>query len=835
MKLKLKLPIFFLSLVSLVLSACVDENLSVDEDGKETWQQGDVPYYINIKLNTQDGNFTRADWESPSPGSGFENGSHFDEHAIGKKGNFAIFFDKNKKYISWADLYSVNETGVDGTENSPKPEAIYSCRFYGFADSEPKYVLVVVNASDKIYKQVTSFPGWTVDEVYKQIWEESARYGEEDEEIEFYNPENHLGLRIEENGIYFTMTNTAYVVNAGSSSAEVHCAEMIPEECITTEPEAVERLRPVTIYLERMVAKCQLNEITIDHNNYIPPGASSLDVLKYDDDGNQIHMDYPWGLQILGWGMNGLETQNFLFKNLEPTGDWLTHTGWNSVYNKRSYWSFDPHYIKDPTGETVYPWQYDDAKDQYDSDNQRYYSHFQSYDRLEKKFALSYYPFYKFCPDFDDEKTGYFIEGYKYYPDFKPVYVPENTFKPGLTIDRSRGSRAYELAGTHVLICARLLLPDEETGLNFKPFIGKDLYRNRVGVTYIDEYSMLVDFINAVNYKLRSSTELYYKYYEWNSKKTSKYKTNSEKGGGIDNYRGYTMRAITGGEMALYCHFPNINPDNGGTIMELTPATIKYFLSSENNNNEQYVFTREADAVNADGKIIPWIMEKQSNGSYEPLKLMILRKNDDAKDNEKLSSNDTKKKPYLHYDENSDTEYITGDPEDDGTIEDYLYDRKLTFEKLKNGSWIKYNRPAKDERDNEQVERDDNDIQSLFFEIWGVADCFHNGLMYYAVPIYAQDSGSASTLYKAIDYGAEVELDANEDLRNEEKLKYYYGVVRNNWYQFSLHSITDIGIPVFNPFKPIVPNYLNKKDQTKVEMEILQWHIEDQTVEIPFP
>ena len=145
-------------------------------------------------------------------------------------------------------------------------------------------------------------------------------------------------------------------------------------------------------------------------------------------------------------------------------------------------------------------------------------------------------------------------------------------------------------------------------------------------------------------------------------------------------------------------------------------------------------------------------------------------------------------------------------------------DRELKFEYFNedNDAWTPFAADFKDE----------NDIQSLFFEIWGVADYFRNGLMYYAVPIYAQEStgapasGDKKTLY---------DTSAGFD---DPKFYYYYGVVRNNCYNFTLHSISDLGIPVFNVDKPIVPNYTDKKDQVKVEMEILPMHVEEITVPI---
>lgn len=839
------------SIVMIGLSACTDDILI--DDNPQTWVEGDTPYVMKLCVSTSNSPFTRSTRDDSNDATGGTSGSQFDkgleyEYAIGTEGNFAIIFDVNGRYISCADLYSVNQ--VENATPSVEEGVVFTTRFYGYTDRKPGQILVVVNATNELKKKIKNFPGWNVSEVMQQIYEKKGRYKDPDD------PDGKLGFgelnpdasKDGKQVRYFTMTNASYIENG-----EVHCAEPITEDNFKTgtnnaeaDMQAAADLTPVTVYLERMVAKTQMISILFEHNLYIPPSAQPLDVYKYDPESKtSTYHEYKWGMQIVGWGMNGLETQSHVFKNLDTEGDWLTHSSFNSPYYKRSYWSHDPHYL-DEEGGAFYPWQHDDAKDQFDEDVQHFYTHFRSYDNTSVNYALRYYPFEKFCPDIDLSNTeeGYFPgkENYKYTLTYDPVYTPENTFAPGLIVDRSRGSRAYELAGTHALVCARLLLPDEDGG-DYKPYTRGNLYRNRVGVTYDDELSMLVDFINAVNYKLASNPQMYFKYYEWDSSKTSTVKQPN-----INDYKGRTIRATMEGEYALYCYFPSVNnsssgswwgdfwgglfpglSNNQGLIIELTPAVIQYLLTNEN-NKDKYKLYREADAVNGDGKVIPWICEKQSDGTYKPLKLMVLKKNNDAKN---------KTKDFLGYDSNTDTEYMSGDPDATGwnwnttQLKQYLSEnRVLKFQK--------YNKSTKEWDDYqeytsayyERQERDDNDIQSLFFEIWGVAECFNYGLMYYDIPIYAQDPLAPQYNYIAVDNQVSLDTDINQEFANDIKLRYYYGLVRDNCYQFTLHSISDIGVPVSDPRKPIIPNYNNKKDQVKFEMEIIGMHTEDQTVVI---
>lgn len=814
--------IILLTLILTGLVSCVDEAI-IDND-ESVWQEGDTPYYIHLRLNSLSENFTRA---SETALENFIDGELMENAISPNAGNIAIFFDKDDKYISWADLYSVTKTEghEDALETSPSTEATYSCRFNGMADNKPAKVLVAVNLPAGIYKQITDFPGWTLKEVMKQVWNAPGtldidKYRKEGVAEYTDDPRNNLGFYTEGTGenkkYYFTMTNSTYVEGnlENLTNLKLHCAEPIPDtgdnfgKYITTNENAVKDLTPLPVYLERMVCKMQVSGIEFDPNYYLPAATQPLDVCTYED-GEFNYSEMQWGIQILGWGINGLETSNYLFKNVpyekteSETLDWLnpiSHPGWNSTYNRRCFWSEDPHYIKDVTKRIIYPWQFDDGKDKYDIDN-KYYSYFQSYDNKDHISALTYYPFKQFCPEFDEVSGGTFEGEFNYVSKDASVYTPENTFKPRMIVDRSRGTRSYELAGTHLILCTRLLLPKTD-GSGYTPYQNENLFRNRVGISYTDPISMFEDFMNAVNFKLRSSREMIFKYYPWGNTISSVKEPNKE------DYFGRTIKAKTKGEYALYCYFPDFNAS-----MELNSKVLQLLLDQP---NEQYRLFREADAVNADGKVIPWIMyNEKKNGKdedYKPLKIMVLLKNGDPDDDDK---------PLSEWDPKFGTgaEIIKGNPDDGDETEEYLRDRKLEFQKNTGGQWENY----------VTHERDDNDIQSLFYEIWGVADCFHHGLMYYAVPIYAQEvSGDP-----AIDYTAPWDPEANMEYESDETLQYYYGVVRNNWYKFSIKSIGDIGIPVMNPEKPIVPNYTAKKNQVKFEMTIKDWHLEEQNVEMP--
>lgn len=916
--------LYLISGAALMLGGCVDDSI-IDKTQKVP--EGDTPYYVKLKLKPSNATFTRSGdddpWGQTSPGSGFESGTNTKvlENAISTGGNFAIFFDADEKYIACANLYSVNEYTpeqpgddggaddsqggddgsdiVDGDGNGDggetgngdgdssassedeirdgSPEAYYTTRFYGFADREPKYVLVVVNAPDHVKNKVTDFPGWTLDEVRKQIWEESGQYKTNTD------PLNNLGFRWENGKQYFAMTNSVYLdynPNYNPNDPEnntqlvVHKAEEIPSNAITTKEEEVRDLKGVvTVPLERMVSKFTLS--TPNQNAlYLPYNTDALDVCRYirdaDDSGDIgtfVYTPYKWAVQVLGWGINGYERQNYLFKNINPTAEYFGWDkqddpwGWNQRLNKRCYWSEDPHYTKD---QATYPWQYRDAKDKNNNTQGEDLSAFRCYfdeknGTKAENFALTYYPFTRYFSDLDEngallnsngekvfDKNGDMVKtDFVYNQNSNVHYSPENTYQPGIIVDRHRASRAYELAGTHLLLCSQLRI--DLTNDNNYNHVPENIYRNRVGVSYINELDMFEDFMNAVNFKLTSQKYLYYNYSPWEEVKDERTVA-----------AGQVMRAVVGGSYALYYHYEDMDDydENGNPIDEYRELTYNNLLNIHNwdENKGDFIMTVEAAALNGDGKVMPWICYKKPTDEIpRELELLILCKdNPDALPGRYPTPGTTYNPNNSAIGEVISLTGLKGKSLE--SVEEYINARRINFQQSdpnytantqdETDGWrplgyMQENGVDKTDENGKKIhERNANDLKSVFFEIWGVADHFNHGLMYYAVPIAAVDRNGKGVntdeneLDQNIQFTSDViKPDKNSDDYN--KFYGYHGVVRNNWYNFTLRSINDIGIPVSDQTQPIVPNYHKKLDQTKVEMEILQWHMEDIIIDLP--
>lgn len=92
------------------------------------------------------------------------------------------------------------------------------------------------------------------------------------------------------------------------------------------------------------------------------------------------------------------------------------------------------------------------------------------------------------------------------------------------------------------------------------------------------------------------------------------------------------------------------------------------------------------------------------------------------------------------------------------------------------------------------------------------AMCFHEGRMYYPLPVTHNINRKAEA-----DFGH----------RTAD-----YGVVRNNWYHYSITGLKSVGISVQDPTQPIIPN--NDPSQLGVgfEVMIIPWHVVEEFVSI---
>ena len=98
-------------------------------------------------------------------------------------------------------------------------------------------------------------------------------------------------------------------------------------------------------------------------------------------------------------------------------------------------------------------------------------------------------------------------------------------------------------------------------------------------------------------------------------------------------------------------------------------------------------------------------------------------------------------------------------------------------------------------------------IKSLLYEWLGAIDHFNEGKMYYSIPV------------KQANY-------INEGNKKTD----IYGVVRNNWYKFTLEDVKALGTSIDNAEQPIVPERVGLNDEINFTIKILGWHTVEENI-----
>lgn len=488
----------------------------------------------------------------------YEDGSD-KEHDLSSLLSYAILFDENGIVSSVTLLRELEKVEIkNGYEKKPYEEYAYRGVVSLKKNEWPKYCFLVLNCYSQ-YNELRALKGESIEYVKKALWTEQER-----------KLKNDIGF---DNMGHFTMTNVSYV-----EGNEVKNLTDIPADLKywPTVEEAKKSDSKVTVYVERMVAKFETSFKYNEENKiiYRPYNINQITIATYseqDDDGNPNfnYIPYNWEIEVLGWGMNGLETSSRFFKYIQtpqyfPGGNVAQYfPDWNDAANKRSYWSEDPHYTSG-----VYPLQYRRAYDLPAGETRENYSSDEN--NGFKKFSLRYFSFNEFCN-----------QGIKNF-----LYTPENTFINSTELDSQLEYRGNLIAGTHLLVLAQLCLNNPMVGSEYGPV--SNLYGDRIGVYYLTEKEAFAGFVRAINRKLESQADMQYKYYDWTGADTSENETTKT----YNSSGKLKLWYVDGSEKLLL---------NWETIGQLEEKFKKA------NSEKEYLFSIQASVKNGDGKRLPWI------------------------------------------------------------------------------------------------------------------------------------------------------------------------------------------------------------------------------------
>lgn len=553
-----------------MLCGCIEDNTpeemqaSVTSPVDKELQEGNYVMAIDLKVTGIDDTVGEG---------GFTDGDHF-EHEVKERGVFALFFDVDNVLQNMVDMrtYHFEEDGSEYNKNGVEGRyyATYKVRR---GKIKPASCLVVVNASDEINEELyeLSQKHGSLDEVLGIIWEEAL-------------DARNLGLSYYNNSPHYTMTNTVYVDKDGNLACavpvDVDKNFVTEEELVAAGKDPYEPWdgtdfedRVLVVPVERMMARFSFRiesdpDSNFDaQNNVFTPSSNTMVVYTgLDTNGNHKYdsQSYKYAVKVVGWGINALETKNYLFKNVKANGSYFS--GWNDAANIRSYWSEDPHYL---------------ASDQYPSQYRNSINNTKlvTYEKLGEANMLMNYSYNNLNNGFN-----------------AVLYTPENTYDNTSNysswLTHYDSSRLHNLVGSHFILCTELqtnLLDDEG-----KP--AKDIYRDREGVFYKSEVDYIKSTLQALTNYLSSQEDLEFTYYTWNGT-PSEYTQDGKtiKKGVVKE--GSRVTANTKGKWYVYKGSTRITPTNIDNLIK--NGTIK-------KNSDGYYFTTESHTTYGDGKRLLW-------------------------------------------------------------------------------------------------------------------------------------------------------------------------------------------------------------------------------------
>ena len=594
---------------------------------------------------------------------------------------------------------------------------------------------------------------------------------------------------------YFTMSNSVYyddydVVKKNGDDEEIvkrkgayNATQIKKENLQMTSEEAAKN--PITVYVERIMSKVEVDFTGYDkttgdettkatETGYITEETEFGYIYSFTEKAEQ---ESEWlgpeedkkttitlKALITNWTINAVEYQTKLFKDIDfdKKGDDATWNetvpfeGWNDVPHHRSYWARDINYLwNEGKGEDDkgYPTQYRNAFDNTANSYQMKLPSDWTYGMGTKEKAGN---------DIFDENYPWALD----YKSFNAVtnkrkykYCLENTFDAGIKDNAYRNM----IMGSHLLVEGRLMTAAEADSLTNK--------------TVRTETSKAFDFTDI-------SDKYYYssRYYD---EKT------------------YINRQLAVIDAAL--------TEN----IDFSVDNLKIWGDDDDGNDKNFEFK----------DILGGLWVKDNNGKYKRVVIEV-GKNEDGtlKDNCQIAAADvfTIAPAYVVKGDGKVTIALKGADSDhpygyeNEAVNLYYLPYKsvgedgqpLTFND-KNGNGQKDD----GEEDNEIHQFTRNELVSFIYQVTNIADCFKNGMMYYAVPIqHHAATGKADGDYE-IDY---------DNIKTGD-----YGVVRNHWYKFTISAIAKPGIPVHDPDQPIIPNYDDTDRYIGFEVVILPWHIVD--------
>ncbi|MCH5327448.1 MAG: Mfa1 fimbrilin C-terminal domain-containing protein [Coprobacter sp.] len=373
-----------------------------------------------------------------------------DERAIidNPECNSVLFFNSDYTYFGGAKLEKSN-TGSKTASN------IYIARKPAGSVGMPAYALVILNADpDRLSlldARLTAAGTDAVNTVLNYL-----------NEVDTDNPESLAMCDGEDGKKYFTMSSVAYRGEESDTISVLTPLDPAGPVFYETIEEAIRPENLTMFYVERLLAKFTLiikegNRRFADAGAIILTGPNKLKVRQEyaPAEGSNKDVMSGWKINLVNWGLNGLEKDTYLVKTLvEKPGQfpWPVadnfYIGWNAPRLFRSYWGLDANY----SGGS-YPDQYRMALDSVNvkaaTTNTIYSAGYDASEGLVKDdYTLIYKP-YSAYTDRTDNK-----------------YSLENTFDASILSKQDLATQPWLRCGTHIILTAQFIIDEVDQDLD---------------------------------------------------------------------------------------------------------------------------------------------------------------------------------------------------------------------------------------------------------------------------------------------------------------------------------------------------------------------------------
>ena len=630
--------IYYLLVLPAFLGAvsCVDDSLPSTQGKYDPAQDPDMvclPFSISFRGDNtsaetrgnenQEGEKTRAD--------GFLDGTDLEHKMDFDTPNecFAIFLEGDKvRYIR--PLYIVEQLEEGSTNNDKNIEYTVPVITYIPQDDvekvegknyfKPKLtnILVVLNGGpiyNKIHNKIYNSPNGgdndvksnvTLNDIMNITWSNAADYEGDDLNDDREGSDGRIGFNSKE---LYTMTNSAYYDNKDN----LMTATPITGFAYASIKDYVENeeKNPTNVYVERMVCKFSAPTFStqvIGSDRVFRPDDKAMPIVIYSWDGSTLLSSQKnWRIHLLGWAINGDESESYLFKHIPSNTseeEAVEKSWWNDPQNYRSYWSIDPHYNSDAVKNDIdfYPWQFRRASDRDDIISIQ-----AGLNQGTKKIpSLRYNSFTDILNEWQWRNTLHIHENtFDPRGDWYNIYENEEQNKRNPS---NLDGRAPILAGPHLLVAAELYL-EKPGGRYINQFdTVMHIYSDRIRRFYLNEQSWLKMFTRDFNRALVAQERMSFPVYDWDGQSSGKANNSyvaTPSGECRLFLRQVKSRYVQYDADALEIEGKEVNYNGVTTDFVYTELTYK---AIDNLLKDPKVhFSTPANARNGDGRLLPWI------------------------------------------------------------------------------------------------------------------------------------------------------------------------------------------------------------------------------------